>query len=160
MHLGQLSMGTDYTDDVAWFSEKLCADTLAKFISSEGIPCDVESLDGPGLANYRVTVRRALWGELTQALKLTQVAKYADPASAEIVAGRLVREEIPCVIFGRSRNVLARFGVAGMSMAYPIAVPHAFLTRAQRVLNAPNISEAELTKLALSTSVDREDPPE
>jgi hypothetical protein len=152
-------MGTDYTDEVARFSDELCADTLAKFISSEGIPCDVESLNGPGLANYRVTVSRALWGELTQALRLAQVAKYADPASAEVVAGRLVREEIPCVIFGHTRNVLARFGVAAMSMAYPIAVPHAFLTRAQRVLNAPDISEAELTKLALSTSVDREDPP-
>src|SRR5580704_15798969 len=116
-------MGTDYIDEVARFSDELCADALAKFISAEGIPCDVEFLNGPGLANYRVTVRRALWGKLTEALKLTQVAKYADPASAEVVVGCLVRENIPCVILGRTRNVLARFGVAGMSMVYPIAVP-------------------------------------
>jgi hypothetical protein len=152
-------MGTDYTDEVARFSDELCADTLAKFISSQGFPCDVESVNGPGLDNYRVTVSRALWGELTQALKFTQAAKYADPTSAQVVAGRLVREEIPCVIFGRGRYVLGGFGVTGMPMDYPIAVPHAFLARAQRVLNAPDISEAELTKLALSTSVDREDPP-
>ena len=28
-------MGTDYTDEVARFSDELCADALAKFISSE-----------------------------------------------------------------------------------------------------------------------------
>jgi hypothetical protein len=126
-------MGTDYTDEVARFSDELCADTLAKFISSEGIPCDVEILIGPGLAGYRVTVRRALWGKLTQALKLTEAANYADPTSAVVVAGRLVREEIPCVIIGRTRNRLGKFGIAGMST---IAVPDTFLTRAERVLNA------------------------
>jgi hypothetical protein len=116
----------------------------------------VEILIGPGLAGYRVTVRRALWGKLTQALKLTEAANYADPTSAVVVAGRLVREEIPCVIIGRTRNRLGRFGIAGMST---IAVPHTFLTRAERVLNASDISEAELTKLALRTAVDHEDPP-
>jgi hypothetical protein len=159
-------MGTDYTDEIARFSDQLCADTLAKFISSEGIPCDVEILNCPGLANYRVIVRRALLGKLNQALKLTQVAKYTDPTSAEVVAGRLVREKIPCLIFGGTGSLLGRLGFAvipwndtGELMVYPIAVPHAFLTRAQRVLNASDISEAELTKLALSTSVGREDPP-
>jgi hypothetical protein len=66
----------------------------------------VEFLNAPGLANHRVTVSRALWGQLTQALKLTQVAKYADPASAQVVAARLVCEEIPCVILGGTRNLI------------------------------------------------------
>jgi hypothetical protein len=158
-------MGIDYTDEVARFSDQLCADTLAKFISSEGIPCDVETLKGPGLANCRVMVRRALLGELIQALKLTQVAKYEDPASAEVVAGRLAREKIPCTIFGGTRNVLGGLGFAGIPwndtrelMAYSVAVPHVLLARAQRVLTESEISEAELTKLALNASVDPDDP--
>jgi hypothetical protein len=158
-------MRTDYSDEVARFTDELCADTLARFISSKGIPCDVQFVNGPGLAKYRVTVSRALRGKLTQAVKLTQVAKYADPVSAEVVAGRLVREKIPCIISGGAKNLLGSFGSAliplngtGDIMGCSIAVPHAFLKNAQRVLDASDISEAELTKLALGSPLDREDP--
>jgi len=159
-------MTTEYSDIVARFSDQLAAETLAKFIAAAGIACDVETSDSTGLARYRVRVLRRLVPEMQRILNLTVVAKYADPASAEVVVGRLVRENIPCYLGGGSRDLLNRLGFVGIAWndngeigVSTVAVPASLVEEAQRVLSTPPLIDADLTKLALRTPPDPDDPP-
>lgn len=165
-------MTTDYTDIVARFSDQLAAETLAKFIASAGIPCDLVDIWDPlapvDVERYGVRVSRSRIGELKHILELTPVANRLEPISAQLIAGRLARENIPCYVGGWHA-----FGLWGGSsdrlddvvtlketkeLGAMIAVPGSLFRAAMRVLNQPPISEAELTELALHTAPDPEDP--
>jgi hypothetical protein len=155
------SLTTDYTDVVARFSDKLAAETLAKFISEAGFPCDVETSDSVGLAGYRIRMLRTLIPDMLRDLNLTVVAKFEDPLSAEVVAGRLVRENIPCYLGGGGRDLRNRLGFVGIPWNYTgelglftVAVPASLSDVAQGILKEPPLTEAELTKLALRTGPD------
>lgn len=168
-------MTTDYTDIVARFTDQLAAETLAQFIADAGISCDVVDR-GDIVAsmpeNYGVRVPRDRIEELKEILKLTPVAKSLSPPAAELMAGRLARENIPCYIGGWHRFGLS--GLGGTShlqldaittlnetkeQGYMVAVPESRVKAAMRVLNQPPISDAELAELALRTPPDPDDPP-
>ena len=91
---------SDYTDIVARFSDQLAAETLANFLASSGIPCDVQTLppESIGGQTYSVRVARGLIAEMKEVCKLTRVARFNDPVSPQIVAGRLARENVPCFV--------------------------------------------------------------
>jgi hypothetical protein len=69
---------SDYTDIVARFSDQLAAETLANFLASIGIPCELVENSDALFFGRRDGVR---------------VAKYDDPVSPQVVAGRLAREK-------------------------------------------------------------------
>lgn len=162
---------TDYTDIVARFTDQLAAETLAKFIADAGISCDVvDRVDvvSPMPESYGVRVPRDRIGELNEILKLTPVEEGLTPVAAELMAGRLAREGIPCYVGGwRGLGFLAA-GYLPLGLATPlkgatkqgcmIAVPESRLKDAMDVLNQPPISDAELTELALRTPPDPDDP--
>jgi hypothetical protein len=155
---------SNYSDIVARFTDQLTAETLAKFIASVGIACDVVQLRGPIEPEvYGVRVSRDRIDELKDALKLTPVANRLTPASAQVIAGRLAREDVPCYI-GGWHNFGGRGGSAATldlqldtkttlretkEPGYMIAVPASQFGEAMRVLNQSPISEGELTDLAL-----------
>jgi hypothetical protein len=162
-----------YTDIVARFTDQLAAETLARFIASVGIECDVVQLRGAAFETYGVRVSRDRIDELKEALKLTPVANRLTPISAQVIAGRLAREDVPCYIGGwhnfgggggwsssldlqlDAKTTLRETSEPG----YMIAVPASHFGEAMRVLNQSPISETELTDLALRTAPDPEDPP-
>ena len=159
----------DYTDIFARFSDQLAAETLAQFIASLGISCDVVDVPDPIPmfdARYGIRVARSLIDELKAALNLMPVVSYTDPVSAQVVAGRLAREDIPCYVgapvVGPTMWKLGYSGVpvddTGKLGPGTLAVPASFVGAAQRVLRE-TISETELTKLALSYHFDPKDPP-
>lgn len=159
----------DYTDIVARFSDQVAAETLARFIATLGISCDlVEVSDFVSMfdARYGIRVARDLIDDLKKALNLTPIASYAEPVSAQIVAGRLARENIPCYVGGAPVGPMAwKLGCSGVPIddtgklgPGTLAVPASFVDKAQRVLQE-KISEDELTKLALSYDFNPKDPP-
>ena len=165
-------MTTDYTDIVARFTDQLAAETLAKFIADAGISCDVVDrgdIVAPMPESYGVRVPRDRIDELRDILKLTPVAKRLTPVAAELMAGRLAREGIPCyvggwhsfgVMWGGDRQRDARTTLKETKeQGYMVAVPESRFKAAMRVLNEPPISDAELTELALRTPPDPDDPP-
>jgi hypothetical protein len=161
---------TDYTDIVARFSDQLAAETLAKFIAAAGIPCGlVDVWDAVGLERYGVRVPRSRIGELKQVLKLTPVGKRLSDAAAQVMAGRLAREDIPCYVGGwHTFGGVWGTGSIGLDSLTTlketkepgemVAVPASAFGKALHVLNQQPISEAELTELALRTAADPEDP--
>jgi hypothetical protein len=165
---------SSYTDIVARFTDQLAAETLEKFIASVGISCDVVPLRGPAdLERYGVRVSRDQIDELKEALKLTPVVNRLTPTSAQVIAGRLAREDIPCYI-GGWHNFGGRGGLcASLDLqldakttlretkepGYMIAVPASHFGEAMRVLNQSPISETELADLALRTAPNPEDLP-
>ena len=79
------------------------------------------------------------------------VATFADPISAEAVAGRLTSEEVPC-------QIVSNETLPGLATAFAVLVPAELLHRAQWVLKQANFSDQELTYLAtgeLPTGDDR-----
>jgi hypothetical protein len=162
---------SDYTDIVARFSDQLAAETLAKAISSAGIPCDVVDLwDAVGLERYGVRVQRSKIVDLRRSLKLTPVANRLAPNAAQVIAGRLARENIPCYVGGwHTFGGVWGSGSIGLDSITTlketsepgemIAVPASLFGKAMRILNQPPIPEAELADLALRTAPDPEDPP-
>lgn len=160
-----------YSDIVALFTDQLAAETFANCISSVGVDCDVVDLIGPKYAGeYGVRVRRDRIAELRDLLKLTQVASGLDYYAAQLLAGRLARENIPCYIGGWHT-----FGAFGLSCnlqldaqttlketttsGYMVAVPESQRNAAMSVLSEPPISDGELAELALRTTPDPDDPP-
>jgi hypothetical protein len=108
-------------------------------------------------------------------LELTPVVNGLTAVAAQLKAGQLAREEIPCYVggghsFGPSRSL---FPVATSTLTLDsittlketkepgdmIAVPASLFKDAMRVLNQAPISEAELNELALDTASDPKDPP-
>jgi len=69
------------------------------------------------------------------------VATFADPLSAEALAGRLTSEELPC-------QVVSDETLPGLATAFAVLVPAELLHRAQWILKQANFSEQELTYLA------------
>jgi hypothetical protein len=152
---------SDYSDVFARFTDLVAAQTLAEFIATLGIACDLEELSGsnsfPFAQSYGVRVARGLIDELKDRLQLVPVSTYRDPASANIVAGRLARERIPCYLGDQTVTGVGPNGI-GLSgvpidddgrLAGSLAVPAACVEAARRVL-ADVISDDELTKLALA----------
>jgi DNA polymerase III sliding clamp (beta) subunit (PCNA family) len=162
-----------YTDIVARFTDQLAAETLAEFIASEGITCDVVQLTGPAdFATCGVRVPRDRIEELKDVLKLTPVANRLTPISAQVIAGQLAREGVPCYVGGWHNFGANLYGPPGSDLqldakttlretnepGYIVAVPASKFKDAMRVLNQSPISEAELTDLALRTRPNPEDP--
>jgi len=154
--------------------DQLAAETIAKFIASAGIACDVVQLRGGpmDLAPYGVRVSRDGIDELKDLLKLTPVANRLKPTAAQVIAGQLAREGIPCYIGGWHKFGGGAWGPGSdlqldakttlketKEQGYMIAVPASHFREAMRVLNQPPISEAELTDLALGTQPNPDDPP-
>lgn len=166
-------MTTDYTDIVARFSDQLAAESLAEFIASAGIPCDLVNIwDRVYPECYGVRVSRSRIDELRQLLKLTPVANRLEPGAAQVIAGRLARENVPCYVGGWHAFGARRFGPASSAHldeivtlketkepGAMIAVPASLFEKAMRVLNQRPISDDELTELAMRTPPDPEDPP-
>ncbi|HWZ63570.1 MAG TPA: hypothetical protein VNX02_11145 [Steroidobacteraceae bacterium] len=160
---------TDYTDLIAAFTDPVAAETLAKFIASIGISCDVEEVSDylaqaqPFQTRYGIRVPRAQRDNLKGALNLSLVAKYTDPISAEVAAGRLAREDIPCVV-GWPRTFMYVWLQAvptdesGSIGSRTLLVPRSFVGAAQRVLQQDMSGEA-LTNLALSEESDPNERP-
>lgn len=137
--------------------------------ASLGISCDLVDVPDPVTmldARYGIRVARSLIDQLKEALKLTPLASYTEPVSAQVGAGRLARENIPCYVgvpvvgptmwkLGYSVVPIDDTGNLGRGT---LAVPASFIGAAQRVLR-DTISEAELAKLALSYHFDPKDPP-
>jgi hypothetical protein len=69
------------------------------------------------------------------------VATFADPISAEALAGRLASEQLPC-------KVVSNETLPGLATAFAVLVPAELLHRAQWILKQVNFSEQELTYLA------------
>jgi hypothetical protein len=145
------------TSIIATFADRLGADLLTNFIAAGGVPCSVTASASPGLGAFNVCVPSDFQGRLERLLELIEVARYDDPTSAEVVAGRLICENVPCCLGGR--NTLDRFGFVGGNLGpFTISVPKALLAEAKRVLNAPPVSDRELTELALRTAPEADDP--
>ena len=113
-----------------------------------------------------IRVARGLIDDLKEALKLTPLASFPEAVSAQIIAGRLARENIPSYVGGLPVGpTMWKLGYSGVPIddmgklsAGTFAVPAAFVDAAKRVL-LDKISETELTKLALTYHFDLKDPP-
>jgi hypothetical protein len=145
---------TGYTDIVARFTDGLAAEALVKFISAAGIPCDVmEIWDPVRPERYAVRVLRSKIAELRRVLKLKPVATRLSPLAAQLLAGRLARENVPCYVAGEHSPGL--FGDSDScitetkEMGDIIAVPEPLFALALRILNVSSISEQDLPQLAL-----------
>lgn len=160
---------TNYTDIVAFYTDQLAAETLANCISSLGVGCDVVDLIGPKQpGEYGVRVSRDRIAELRTLLKLTALASGLKYYAAQLLAGRLAREDIACYIGGGHT-----FGGFGCNLqldvqttlkettepGYVVAVPESQHSAAMSVLNEPPLSDGELAELALNTPPDPDDPP-
>jgi len=149
-------MSNQNTSVIATFADRLGADLLTKFIAAGGVQCSVTACASPGLGAFNVCVRSDLQGTVARLLELIEVARYDDPTSAEVVAGRLLCENVPCCLGGR--NTLDRFGFVGGNLGpFTISVPKARLAEAKRILDAPPVSESELTELAMRTAPETDD---
>ncbi|MBS0365913.1 MAG: DUF2007 domain-containing protein [Proteobacteria bacterium] len=69
------------------------------------------------------------------------VATFADPISAQALAGRLTSEELPC-------QVVSNESIPGLATEFAVLVPAELLQRAQWILEQAHFSEEELTYLA------------
>lgn len=157
---------TNYTDIVAHYTDELAAETFANCISSAGVECDVEELVGSDcMGEYGVRVARDRIGELQNLLKLTSVASRLDYYAAQLLAGRLARENIPCYVGGWHTFDAFGFGcnlqldaqttlMETTSSGFMVAVPESQQRAALSVINEPPMLDAELAELALKTPPD------
>jgi|SRR5215469_273409 len=161
-------MTTDYTDIVARFTDEVAAESFADYIASVGIPCDVVDIwDQVRLERFAIRVQRSRVGDLRKALDLKPVATRLTSSAAQLLAGRLARENVPCYVGGlqnRSQTGPWGFNPQGNSdvpiretteSGCMVAVPAKFIRAAMRLMNTTQISDEELTKLALAVG-----PPE
>ena len=162
-------MTTDYTDIVARFTDEATAETLASFISSLGIPCDVVDIwNAVRAEGFAIRVERTRIQELRQALDLKPIATRLNPPAAYVLAGRLAGENIPCYVGGL--HIPGPFGDFDVPIKETtesglgtnqcmVAVPAKFTRAALRIMNAPAITDEERTKLALADDAKPETPP-
>ena len=151
---------SELTEVVGAFTDQVAAETLAKFLASLGVSCDVEEVSDylsqaqPFRVRYGVRAVRSQLDSLKKDLKLSVAAKYSEPIAAEVAAGRLAREGIPSWV-GWPHSFIylwlqaAPIDDGGGTGARVLLVPATFLADAQRVLEQ-DISDDDLTKLALS----------
>jgi hypothetical protein len=78
------------------------------------------------------------------------VASFADPLSAEALAGRLTSEDLPC-------QVSSNQTLPGLATEFAVLVPTELLRKAQWVLKQVNFSDQELTYLATGKLPDGND---
>jgi len=69
------------------------------------------------------------------------VATFADPISAEAMAGRLTSDEVQC-------QIVSNETLPGLATAFAVLVPTELLHRAQWLLKQANFSDEELTYFA------------
>lgn len=163
-------MTAEYTDIVATFTDQLAADKFAEYIAAAGFGCDVVGTwDVVFGQRYGVRVLRSQIADLRRSLNLMPVVNGLTSAAAQIKAGQLAREEIPCYIGGEhsfgghwSPSTFTLDSITTLietkESGDMIAVPARLFKKAMRILNQEPISEAELTKLALSAPPDPNDP--
>ena len=150
-----------YTDLIARFSDQLCAEKLVEFIASRGISCDlVEIWDPIRTERWAVRVQTAQLAELQRALDLKPVACGLTETAAQMMAGRLARENIPCYVGGSHNpglwgdsDVPIRETTTNGDM---LAVPESYFSAALKALNVAAVSEAELAELAQHRPSDAE----
>jgi hypothetical protein len=141
-------MSDQNMSSIATYADRAGADLLAKFLTAAGIQCYVTTPASAGVAGANVSVPSELVGTVARILDLTELTQYDDPTSAEVVAGRLICENVPCVLGGMA--TLEHFGfVGGLSGPYTLSVPKTSLTEAKRILDEAPVSDSELTELAL-----------
>jgi hypothetical protein len=154
---GRNIMSRKNTNIIASYADRAGADLLAKFVSARGIRCEVMTAASTGVAAFNVCVPNDLFEAVARLVGFTQIALFDDPTSAEVVAGRLICESVPCCVGGR--DTLEHFGfVGGMSGPYTVSVPKRYLTEAKRILEEPPVPEGELTELALRTATYVDEP--
>jgi len=153
---------SDYTYIVARFSEEVGAAVFAKFVASEGISCHIADLREPAhYERYGVRVQHGRIAELRRILQLRPVASGMTPFAAQMMAGRLAREGIPCCVadehshlFGEAASAVG----ARREFGHKVAVPEYFLEEAVSFLNVAASSGAEATESAPRTLPDPERP--
>jgi len=149
------------TDVVARFMDQFEAETLANFIASQGIPCDlVEIWNVVRPYRYGVRVERSRIDELRRTLKLKPVANCLTATGAQILAGRLTREGVPCYV-GGEHTYFFESAVPIRETKEPghmVAVPEVFFADALHILNKQPLSDEELTALAVGTAPPPDDP--
>ena len=162
-------MTTDYTDAITRFTDKVAAAVLAEFIASLGVSCNVEKIwDPEHLEQFVIRVQRSRITELRQALDLKPVLTRLSYVDAQVVAGRLARDGVPCYVGGLhvdsprggDSDVPIREtteGTAGIDLM--IAVPSQYVRDALRIVNVAPLSDEQLTALALADEQNSKDSP-
>jgi hypothetical protein len=113
---------------------------------------------------YGIRVSRELVPKLQSSLNLARLTNCAGDIPANVVAVGLARAKIPCYIGGGAMYGPFSLGSAVFPLSETkeqgsvIFVPEALLESAQELLSNPPLSEDELTKLALRTAPDPDDP--
>lgn len=159
----------DLTDIICRFTDALPAEVLAKFIADSGLDCSVaESADAfPFGTCFGIRVARKDIPELKKRLVLVPIAHYGDSISAQILAGRLARENIPSYLGGLPVTGVGPYGVGysgepidedGTLGLNTVAVPRSYVDSARRSLN-DQVSDAELEELALGRTPESTSPP-
>ena len=153
-------MTSEYTDIIARFCDDVVAATFAGFITSLGISCDVTEIwDSTRIERYAIRVQRCRIPELRRALDLKPVVTRIRSIDAQVIAGRLARDGVPCYIgglhldpgLGGDSDVPIRETTEGMPrIDCMIAVPGPFVREALRLVNVAPLTDEELTRLALA----------
>ncbi len=139
------------TTIIASYSNRQASELLERYIAGGAIPCQIVEAASSGIARFRVLVPTERVADVNRLLDLVSVAQYDGPTSAEVVAGRLVNEGIPCQLAGR--GALDDLGFLGrFSGPYEVLVPRKLQVQARQFLSHSNVSDAELTDLALRTA--------
>jgi hypothetical protein len=138
---------SDYTYIVARFSDEVGAAVFAKFVASEGISCHIADLcEATHYERYGVRVQQSRIDELRQTLQLKPLANLMTPFAAQMMAGRLAREGIPCCVAGEPGHLFddtaAAFGET-KEFGHMVVVPESFLEEAVIFLNMTPPSDAE-----------------
>jgi hypothetical protein len=153
---------SDYTHVVARFSDEVGAAVFAKFVASEGISCHIADLcEATHYERYGVRVQQSQIDALREILQLKPVANPRTPFAAQVIAGRLAREGIPCCVAGGQSHLFDDTAVAigkTNNRGHFVAVPGSFLELALGFLHTAPPADAELTELASGTLPDPEHP--
>ena len=153
---------SDYTYIVARFSDEVGAAVFAKFVASEGISCHIADLcEATHYERYGVRVQQSRIEELRQILQLKPLANLMTPFAAQMMAGRLAREGIPCCVAGAPGYLFDDTAAAlgeTKEFGHMVVVPESFLEVAVGFLNMAPPSDAEPTKFASGALPDPERP--
>jgi hypothetical protein len=153
---------SDYTSVVARFADEVGAAVFAKFVASEGISCHIADLsEATHHERYGVRVQQSRIDELRQILQLKPVANLTTPFAAQVMAGRLAREGIPCCVAGEPGQLFAAgaaaFG-ASREFGHTVVVPESFLELAVGFLCPGPPSDTGPAKFACGPLSDPERP--
>jgi hypothetical protein len=153
---------SDYTHVVARFSDEVGAAVFAKFVASEGISCHIADLsEATHYERYGVRVQQSQIDALREILQLKPVANPMTPFAAQVIAGRLAREGIPCCVADKQSHLFGDTAAAldnTNERGHLVAVPGSFLELALGFLHIAPAAAAGLTELAPRTLADPEHP--